>query len=188
MAKQENMNDKLDAREILLGVCGGIAAYKIPHLVRELKSLGANVTCILTKNGSKFVTALTLRTISCNRVYEDMFDNETWDIEHVELAKKADAVVVAPATADAIARLAAGRAEDLLSCVLLATKARVIVCPAMNENMWLHKATQENIARLKSYGYYIVEPGKGDLACGDKGIGRLAELEKIISQIRKITP
>ena len=175
----------LNEKEIILGICGGIAAYKIPSLIRTLKSFGANVSCILTANGSKFVTPLTLQTLSANKVYEDMFDREIWDIEHISLAKKADVIVVAPATADKISALSSGRADDLLSSVILAAKAPVLLCPSMNENMWLHKATQDNVKRVKSFGYQIVGPGKGALACGDEGVGRLADLEDIISSIKK---
>ena len=176
----------LKGKKIVLGVCGGIAAYKAPFLIRILRSLGADVTCILTENGSKFVTPLTLRTISANKVYDDMFDAESWDVEHVALAKKADLIVVVPATGDAIARFAAGRAEDLLSCVILAAKARILLCPAMNENMWLHKATQDNVSRLKTFGYVVMEPAKGELACGDEGIGRLPEIEEIAAHIKEL--
>ena len=115
-----------------------------------------------------------------------MFDAESWDVEHVALAKKADLIVVVPATGDAIARFAAGRAEDLLSCVILAAKARILLCPAMNENMWLHKATQDNVSRLKTFGYVVMEPAKGELACGDEGIGRLPEIEEIAAHIKEL--
>ncbi|MCX5781742.1 MAG: hypothetical protein NT145_03420 [Elusimicrobia bacterium] len=179
-------NKKLNGKEILLGICGGIAAYKVPSLIRKLKSLGANITCILTENGAKFVTPLTLQTLSNNRVYEDMFDRDIWEVEHVALAKKADIIVVVPATADIISRLSYGRAEELLSCVVLASKAPILICPAMNENMWNHSATQENIGRLKRFGYNIINPEKGKLACDDEGIGRLADLEKIVSEICNI--
>ena len=178
--------NELKGKEIVLGICGGISAYKVPSLIRILKSQGAGVTCILTENGSKFVTPLTLRTLSTNKVYNDMFDAESWDVEHVVLAKKADLIVVVPATADAIARFAAGRAEDLLSCVVLASRSKILLCPAMNENMWLHKATQENVSRLRGFGYLFMDPGKGELACGDTGIGRLPEIQEIVTQIKKL--
>ncbi len=176
----------LKGKRVLLGVCGGISAYKAPFLVRLLKTAGADVTCVLTDSGARFVTPLTLQTLSENRVYDDMFDRSVWEIEHVALARGADVVVIVPATADAIARLAGGRAEDLLSCVVLATSAPVLVCPAMNEKMWSHPATQENVARLKKFGYHIQQPEKGRLACGEEGMGRLALLEEIISSIEKI--
>ena len=188
MEKQKTFTGQNDlkGKEIVLGICGGISAYKVPSLIRILKSQGAAVTCILTENGAKFVTPLTLRTLSCNRVYNDMFDSDTWDVEHVALARKADLIAVVPATADAIARFASGRAEDLLSSVVLAAKSKILLCPAMNENMWLHKATQDNVSRLKSFGYLFMGPGKGELACGDSGIGRLPEIHEIADQIKKL--
>ena len=176
----------LSGTQIVLGVCGGIAAYKVPELVRSLCKKGAEVTCVLTENGARFVTALTLSTLSGNRVYADMFDESVRDIEHISLAKKADIIVVAPATADAIARFAGGRAEDLLSSVILAAQSPVLICPAMNERMWLHPATKENTEKLKRYGYYFVEPLKGLLACGDTGIGKLAAIDNIEDKIADI--
>lgn len=176
----------LKNKQVILGICGGIAAYKAPELVRALRKMEAEVTCILTKNGERFVTPLTLQTLSGNRIYQEMFDNTVWDIEHISLAKKADIIAVAPATADALARFACGRAEDLLSSVILATSAPVLICPAMNEKMWLHPATKGNVERLKQYGYNFVAPRKGLLACGDQGIGRLAELDDITDSIKSI--
>jgi phosphopantothenoylcysteine decarboxylase/phosphopantothenate--cysteine ligase len=173
-------------KQILIGVCGGIAAYKTPELVRSLRKQGAEITCILTENGERFVAPLTLQTLSENRVYRDMFDDSVWDIEHISLAKKADIIVVVPATADAIARFACGRAEDLLSSVILAAKSPVLICPAMNERMWLHPATKENTERLKKYGYYFTGPQRGLLACGDTGMGKLAEIDGIIKKITDI--
>ncbi|MBN1622194.1 MAG: phosphopantothenoylcysteine decarboxylase [Endomicrobiales bacterium] len=173
-------------REILLGVCGGIAAYKVPELIRMLDAMNADVKCILTKNGSKFVTPLTLQTISGNKVYEGMFNSHDFDVEHISLAKQADLLVIVPATADVISRLACGRAEDLLSSVALSTKSPILVCPSMNENMWLHPATKKNVDILNEYGYKFVFPEKGKLACGDEGMGRLADLNKIVDEIKKI--
>jgi len=176
----------LKGKEIVLGVCGSIAAYKAPELIRMLRSCGARVTCILTANGARFITALTLSTVSGNRVCEGMFDPSVWDTEHISLARKADIVVLAPASADAIARLAAGRADDLLSSVVLATESPVLVCPAMNDRMWKHPATRSNVKRLEEYGYKFVQPEEGALACGETGTGRLAGLEKIQQSIEKI--
>jgi len=170
----------------MLGICGGIAAYKTPELVRALRKARADVICVVTENGLRFVTALTLQTLSNNRVYTDMFDDSVWDIEHVSLAKKADLIVVAPATADAIARFAAGRAEDLLSSVILAARSPVLICPAMNERMWRHPATKANVERLKTYGYHFAGPGKGRLACGDTGTGRLEEIAIVVEKVRYI--
>jgi len=177
-----NLKDK----EIIIGICGSIAAYKAPELVRMLRSHGARITCILTGNGARFVTPLTLQTVSCNKVYEGMFDPLVWDIEHISLAQKADIVVVAPASADAIARFASGRAEDLLSSVILSTEKPVLICPAMNDRMWLHPATQENVRRLTGYGYHFAQPEKGELACGATGVGRLADLAAITRAVSEI--
>lgn len=188
MATRKNGGDAVSViknREIVLGITGGIAAYKVPELVRMLRKRQAKVTCILTANGARFVTPLTLQTLSNNRVYEGMFDPFVWDIEHISLARKADAVVVVPATADTIARLAHGRAEDLLCSVVLATEAPVLFCPAMNDRMWLHPATQDNVLRLTKFGYRMVKPEKGELACGVEGVGRLAGLDAIVAAIEE---
>ena len=183
--KKSNPDSVSDLRNVrvVLGICGSIAAYKSPELVRLLVGRGAEVSCILTANGARFVTPLTLQTLSRAKVYEGMFDSWDWDIEHISLAQKADIIVVAPASADMIARLAAGRADDLLSCVILAARKPVLICPAMNENMWLHPATKENVRRCVSYGYRFTQPQEGELACGVNGAGRLAELESIVAEI-----
>jgi phosphopantothenoylcysteine synthetase/decarboxylase len=173
----------LKGKEIVLGICGSIAAYKVPELIRMLKSADARVSCILTKNGAHFVTPLTLQTLSCNQVYQGMFDPVVWDIEHISLAQKADLIAVVPASADALSRFASGRAEDLLSSVILAAASPVLLCPAMNERMWIHPATQANVEHLKEYGYHFVLPEKGELACGVTGVGRLANLETVYRAI-----
>ena len=173
-------------KEIILGVCGGIAAYKVPELVRVLKTDNAQVTCILTANAARFVTPLTLRTLSANRVYEDMFDPFVWEVEHVSIAQKAALIVIIPATADTMARLAQGRADDLLGGVVLAASCPVLLCPAMNDRMWQHPATQRNIRQLTDYGYLIVPPETGELACGTVGTGRLASLDAIRSAIHNV--
>jgi phosphopantothenoylcysteine decarboxylase/phosphopantothenate--cysteine ligase len=181
MEKRQNKKSalKLEGRNILVGICAGIAAYKIPELVRMLIKDGANVKCVLTPNAGKFVTPLTLSTLSRNKVYEGMFDANDWEMEHISLSDWADVIVVAPATADAVSRLAQGRAGDLLSAVILASIKPVLVCPSMNTNMWMHKATVRNIETLKGFGYKIVQPQKGELACGTTGAGRLADLSEI---------
>ena len=176
----------LKGKNIILGVCGGIAAYKVCDIIRGLVKLGANVECILTNNGSKFITPLTLQTLSKNKVYQNMFEEPvTWEMEHISLAKKADMIAVVPATADMMSRLACGRAGDLLSAAVLASKAKILICPAMNTNMLQHRATQINISTLKSYEYKFVMPESGELACGDIGDGKLALAENIISAIVK---
>jgi phosphopantothenoylcysteine decarboxylase/phosphopantothenate--cysteine ligase len=177
----------LENKNIVLGVCGGIAAYKACDIIRQLTKLKANVECVLTKSVSNFITPLTLQTLSKNKVHQDMFESiENYDINHISLAKKADIIVVAPATADTIARLAVGRADDLLSSIVLASKAKILICPAMNSNMLSHKAVCNNITILKSYGYNFVMPESGELACGDWGDGRLAKIEVIVSNVVEI--
>jgi phosphopantothenoylcysteine synthetase/decarboxylase len=177
---------ELKNKRILLGVCGSIAAYKAPELVRKFVKLGAKVTCVLTRNGARFVTPLTLKTLSGGKVYEDMWDPYEPDIEHISLSKAPDLIVIAPATADVIARLSWGRADDLLASVVLATRKPVLICPAMNDKMWLHKATKDSVVRLKKYGYKFVEPAKGALACGDEAVGRLAALDDIIEAAGRV--
>lgn len=177
----------LESKNIVLGVCGGIAAYKSCDIIRQLVKLKANVECILTKSGSKFITPLTLQILSKNKVHTDMFDiPDKWEINHISLAQKADIIIIIPATADIIARLACGRADDLVACTVLASKAKILVCPAMNSNMFNHKSTQDNIEILKSYGYQFIMPEKGELACGDCGNGRLASVHVIISAVKEI--
>lgn len=177
----------LKNKNIILGICGGIGAYKSCDIIRQLTKLKANVECILTKNGSNFITPLTLQTLSRNKVHQDMFgDIENYDVNHISLEKKANVILIAPATADLIARLAVGRAEDLLSSIVLATNAKVLICPSMNSNMFNHKAVCNNIETLKSYGYNFVMPESGELACGDYGNGRLAKVELIVSSIVEI--
>ncbi|MDR0820090.1 MAG: phosphopantothenoylcysteine decarboxylase [Endomicrobium sp.] len=174
----------LENKNVILGICGGIAAYKSCDIVRQLVKFKANVECILTRGGSEFITPITLQMLSKNKIYIDMFEvPDKWEISHISLAKKADIIVIVPATADIIARLACGRADDLLACTVLASKADILICPAMNTNMFNHKATRKNIETLKSYSYRFVMPEKGELACGDCGDGRLASVEVIIKEI-----
>ncbi|MDR0956366.1 MAG: phosphopantothenoylcysteine decarboxylase [Endomicrobium sp.] len=173
-------------KKIILGICGGIAAYKSCDIIRQFIKLKANVECILTKSGAEFITPLTLQTLSRNKVYIDMFTPfNKWEINHMSLAQKADIILVAPATADIIARLAYGRANDLLTCTILASTANVLVCPSMNSNMFNHKATQNNIAVLKSYGYKFIMPEEGELACQEHGNGRLAKIDIIVSAVKE---
>jgi phosphopantothenoylcysteine synthetase/decarboxylase len=175
----------LTNKNIVFGVCGSIAAYKSCDVIRKLVKLNANVESILTTGGSQFITPLTLQTLSKNKVNFEMFENpNNWEINHISLAQKADVIIIVPATADIIARFACGRANDLLTCTVLASKAKVLVCPAMNSNMLNHKATQNNIETLKSYGYKFVMPEKGELACGTRGDGRLASVETIVSAVK----
>ncbi len=176
----------LKNKNIIIGVCGGIAAYKSCDLIRALVKDGANVECILTENGAKFITPLTLQTLSKNKVYTDMFESpKEWEIGHISLADKADIIVVVAATANTISGLACGRADNLLLSTILASKAKILICPAMNSNMLNHIATVNNINLLKTYGYGFVMPQKGELACGTFGDGRLASTEIIMAEISK---
>jgi phosphopantothenoylcysteine decarboxylase/phosphopantothenate--cysteine ligase len=172
---------------VLLGVTGSIAAYKAVELASRLVQGGAKLDVVMTACATEFVTPLTFRSITHRPVITDMFAApEEYDIEHIALAERADVVVVAPATANIMAKLAAGIADDMLCCAILATTAPVLLAPAMNVHMWENAITQENLARLRARGFKIVEPGCGSLACGTEGRGRLAELEDILTAIRQI--
>jgi len=168
-------------REILLGVTGGIAAYKACELVRLLIKQGAKVQVVMTGAATQFVSPLTFETLSQQPVYSGLFEKGVSPLVHIELADRAELLVIAPATADIIGKLANGIADDLLTTLYLATKAKVLVCPAMNVNMYEHPAFQENLARLKKRGVEILEPGEGELACGWEGKGRLPEPEIIVA-------
>ncbi len=177
----------LTGREIVLGVTGGIAAYKSAEVVSRLRHLGANVHVIMTKNATEFVSPLTFQTLSANQVVTDTFQApEYWNVEHVALAKLAEVFVIAPATANIIAKMASGIADDMLSTTVLATKAPVLIAPAMNTGMWTADATRENVQKLKTRGVHSVGPDSGILACGDEGAGRMSEPEAIVEAIRDI--
>ncbi|MEE8622935.1 MAG: bifunctional phosphopantothenoylcysteine decarboxylase/phosphopantothenate--cysteine ligase CoaBC [Alphaproteobacteria bacterium] len=174
----------LEGKRILLIVSGGIAAYKSLDLVRQLRERGAEVRSILTKAGAKFITPLSLAAISENKVYGELFSlTDESEMGHIRLSREADLVVVAPATADILAKMAAGLADDLATTALLATDREVLVAPAMNVAMWEHPATRENIATLKRRGVLDVGPAAGDLACGETGEGRMAEATEIVEAI-----
>lgn len=180
----------INEKNIIVGVTGGIAAYKSCELVRGLVKKDASVQVVMTKNATEFITPLTLQTLSGNKVAINTFDLE-WESEigHISLADNADLIVVAPATASFIGKVASGIADSLLSTVILATKAPIVLCPAMNVNMYENPAVQENIAKLRERGFVIMEPGEGDLACGWEGKGRLPEIEVILGEIEKtLTP
>ena len=166
----------LKGKNIVLGVSGGIAVYKACELVSRLMKLNAGVHVIMTGSAAKFVAPLTFQSLSLNQVVVDMFESPNyWEIEHISLAKLADVLVIAPATANIIGKLAAGIADDMLSTTVMATKAQVIIAPAMNTNMYENPVVQKNIQRLKELGYIFVEPDEGRLACGDVGKGKLAD-------------
>ena len=176
----------LENRHIVVGICGGIAAFKAAGLVSQLRQRGAAVHCIMTEHAAKLVTPITFGELSGNDVTVDMFANiNKWDVEHIALAKLADLFVVAPATADIIGKVANGIADDMLSTTIMATKAKVLFVPSMNTNMYENPIVQENIEKLKKFGYEFVEPESGHLACNTTGKGRFPKLETIFDAIEK---
>ena len=165
---------------VVLGVTGGIAAYKACELLRLLQKQGMDVFVVMTKNACRFVTPLTFETLSGHPVAVDTFDRPaTWEVEHIALAKRADIFLIAPATANIIAKMACGIADDMLSTTVLATRAPVMIAPAMNTGMWDNPATRENLATLARRGVHIVAPVSGHLACGDSGAGKLEDVAVI---------
>ena len=174
----------LAEKRILLGVSGGIAAYKSVSLLRLLQKAGAEVRVVMTQAAQKFVQPLTFEALSHHRVYTDLFPaSGDPDVVHVQLGKWADVILIAPATADFIGKLAHGLADDLLTCVLLATEAPVLIAPAMESQMWKHRAVQRNVRILRERGCEMVAPGEGPLASGAQGIGRVAEPEEIAEAV-----
>jgi phosphopantothenoylcysteine decarboxylase/phosphopantothenate--cysteine ligase len=174
----------LHGKRILLIVSGGIAAYKSLELVRRLRERGAAVRCVLTRGGSQFVTPLSLAALSEDKVYTELFSlTDEAEMGHIQLSRDADLLVVAPATADILAKMAHGQADDLASTVLLATDKDVMVAPAMNVRMWEHPATQANLETLRARGVHVIGPEEGDMACGEYGLGRLAEPEDIAAAV-----
>lgn len=171
-------------RKILVGVTGGIAAYKAAELISRLRKLHAEVRVAMTKSATEFIAPLTLQSLSANPVYVELFDEpKLWNVEHIALAEHIDAVVVAPATANILTKMAIGLADDFLSTVLLATRAPIFVAPAMNHAMYHHPATQVNLALLKERGVYIVGPSTGFQACGTEGDGRMSEPVEIVESL-----
>lgn len=180
----------MSGKRILLIIGGGIAAYKTPQLIRLIRAGGMAVTPVLTKAGAQFTTAMTVSVLAGEAAHEGLFDIAAEaEIGHIQLSRNADLVVVAPATADLIAKMAQGLADDLASTLLLATDKPVLIAPAMNVRMWHHPATQRNLATLRADGIRFVGPDAGDMACGEFGIGRMAEPESIMAAILEaLTP
>lgn len=173
---------------IVVGVTGGIAVYKVCGIVSYLTQNGANVDVIMTENATKFVNPLTLEILSQNKVTVDMFDRDFfYDIHHISLAQKADLFLVVPATANIIGKIANGIADDMLSTTIMATKANVVFAPAMNNNMYDNPIVQDNISKLKKHGYKFIDPVIGHLACGEKARGKLASNEEIIEYVKVLT-
>ena len=168
-------------KKILLIICGGISAYKSLELIRGLKKRDVSVKTILTKSGKKFVTPLSITSLSQEKVYEDIFsiENET-EMDHISLSRWADLILIVPATANTISKLSYGLTDDLASTVVLASNKQVFLAPAMNVRMWEHESTKDNILKLKSYGYRIIGPEIGDMACGEYGKGKMTEPERIL--------
>ena len=177
----------MTGKRVLLIVSGGIAAYKALELIRLLRARGCGVSCVLTRNAAHFVTPLSLQALSENKVYAELFSlTDESEMGHIQLSRSADLVVVAPASADILAKMAAGLADDLASTLLLATDKPVLVAPAMNVRMWLHAATQANMATLASRGIHVIGPDEGAMACNEFGPGRLAEPPAILAAIEAL--
>ncbi|WP_027634164.1 bifunctional phosphopantothenoylcysteine decarboxylase/phosphopantothenate--cysteine ligase CoaBC [Clostridium hydrogeniformans] len=171
-------------KNVVLGVSGGIAVYKALDIVSQLVKKDVEVDVIMTKSATEFVTPLSFQSLSSNAVIVDMFkEPKHWEIQHISLAKKADIMLIAPATANIIGKIASGIADDMLSTTIMATKAKVIFAPAMNTNMYENPIVQNNIEKLKSYGYEFIEPASGRLACGDTGRGKLESTDLIVEHV-----
>ena len=174
-------------KSVVVGISGGIAAYKSAEIVSRLKKMGVEVNCIMTKNATEFIAPLTLETLSGNPLVSDMFDRRApWEVEHISLAKKADVFLVAPATANVIGKLANGVADDMLTTTAMAVTSKILIAPAMNNNMYKSAAVQKNIGILKERGFYFVGPESGLLACGDDDIGRMSQPEQIVEAIKEL--
>ncbi|MCM8783862.1 MAG: hypothetical protein NC818_03685 [Candidatus Omnitrophica bacterium] len=171
-------------REVVLGVSGSIAIYKSLDLINLLKEKGLNISVIMTKEAEELIKPLTFQTLSHNPVYTEMFSPPQENNPlHIRLAERGDLILICPATANIIGKIAHGICDDLLTCTVISTKAPVLICPAMNENMYKNKIIEENIRKLKNFGYKFIEPVKGKLACGKTGIGHLAPLTQIVAEV-----
>jgi len=178
---------KLSGKTVLHILTGSIAAYKAPELIKKMKDEGVRVVCVMTGCAREFVTPTVLRTVSGERVYFEMFPQDApFGVLHTSLADLADLVLVSPATANFIAKMATGISDDLASCLVLATQKPILVVPAMNDNMYMHPVTQKNIAQLKALGYRFMDPIEGDLACGRVGIGHIAPDESILALVKNV--
>jgi phosphopantothenoylcysteine decarboxylase/phosphopantothenate--cysteine ligase len=173
-------------KKIVLGVCGSIAAYKAGDIIRRLQDSGCDVSVVMTEEAKRFITPLTLGSLSGKDVYQDMFEAQAWRMAHIELAKSADVFLIAPATANVIGKLANGLADDLLTTLAITTKAKIVIAPAMNDDMFANSIVSENCAKLKKHGVKFIEPVKGKLACGVIGVGHLADVEDIVKAVVKL--
>ena len=176
--------NNLNNKKVLLIICGGISAYKSLEVIRLLKKSGTIIKTILTKSGSEFVTPLSITSLSQSKVYQDLFslENEV-EMDHISLSRWADVILIAPATANTISKLANGNSDDLASTVALASNKKIFIAPAMNVRMWDHQSTRENIDKLKRYNYRLIGPEIGDMACGEYGEGKMSEPKKIINEL-----
>ena len=171
-------------KKILVIIGGGIAAYKSLDLIRLLKKSNNEVKSILTKSGREFVTPLSLTTLTKNKTFEDIFDkNAEAEIDHISLSRWADIIIIMPTTANFMTKLCLGKAEDLATTVILASNKDILLVPAMNVRMWLHKATQKNVKTLQDYGYLFIGPEKGEMACGEYGDGKMSSPRQIFSYL-----
>ncbi|MCX5692207.1 MAG: hypothetical protein NTX47_00755 [Candidatus Omnitrophica bacterium] len=178
----------MKSKNVIIGVTASVACYKAFDVISGLRSLGINVTAVLTKETEEFIKPILFQTISGNKIITaDLFKlPEEWDSVHITLAEKADCIVIAPATANIIAKIAAGICDDMLTCAVCATRAPVLLAPAMNENMYNNKIVQENVGRLKKLGYHFTGPVKGRLACGTEGIGHIQDPQVIIKEVKSL--
>ena len=176
--------NNLGNKKILLIICGGIAAYKSLEIIRLLKKSNVIIKTILTKNGAEFVTPLSITSLSQSKVYQDLFniENET-EMDHISLSRWADLILIAPATANTISKLANGNSDDLASTVAIASNKKIFIAPAMNVRMWEHESTKQNITKLKSFNYKLIGPEIGDMACGEYGEGKMSEPIKIVDEL-----
>ena len=173
-------------KEIILGVTASIAVYKACDILRRLQESGFNLTVVMTPEAKELISAQIFQSLSGNKVYSQMFhDVDYYQIEHISLAQKADLILIAPATANIIAKLACGICDDLLTCLTVASKAKILIAPAMNENMYNNRIVQENIRKLKQQGFVFLGPRRGKLACGKTGMGCLASVEDIVKAVKR---
>ncbi len=187
MSRSNPKVKKPSRKTILQIVTGSIAAYKSPDLIKGMKADGIRVICVMTESAHEFVTRTVLRTVSGETVYSEMFPKDApFGVLHTSLADLPDLVLVAPATANFIAKLATGISDDLASCICLATRKPILIVPAMNDGMYLHPITQKNIAQLKALGYYFLDPVEGELACGRVGVGHIATDVNIRAEVQDI--
>ncbi|MFA5159814.1 MAG: flavoprotein [Candidatus Omnitrophota bacterium] len=187
MLKSKAKARRLSGRTVLHILTGSIATYKAPELIKKMKDEGARVVCVMTGCSREFVTPTVLRAVSGERVYSEMFPQDApFGVLHTSLADLSDLVLVSPATANFIAKMATGISDDLASCLVLATRKPILVIPAMNDNMYMHPVTQKNIAQLKALKYHFVDSIEGDLACGRVGVGHIASEESILTSVENI--